>query len=170
MGTKHPNPNFVKIHLSYSVDEIARRLNVSKGTVRRWIKTGLETVGGRGKTIVRGSVVREFLKQRRARLKRPCGPGHLYCLGCRSPREPAGRKAELVLVRRGGSATTIGTLRGICPDCSALMFRHVSLARLDAARGNLEIAFPEALPRLGGIPSPSPNDDSSKEQPEHEIA
>ena len=37
MGTKHPNPNLVKIHLTYSVDEIARRLSISKGTVRRWL-------------------------------------------------------------------------------------------------------------------------------------
>jgi hypothetical protein len=170
MGTKHPNPHFAKIHLNYSVDEIARRLNVSKGTVRRWIKSGLGTVGGKGMTIVRGSVLREFLKRRRAGAKRPCGPGFLYCLRCRSPMEPAGRKADLVLVRRSSGPTTVGTLRGICPDCSTLMFRHVSLARLDAARGNLEIAFPEVLSRLGGIPSPSLNGDSRKDQHEHEIA
>jgi hypothetical protein len=84
--------------------------------------------------------------------------------------EPADRKADLVLVRGGSGPTTVGTLRGICPDCSTLMFRHVSLARLDAARGNLEIAFPEALSRLGGIHSPSLNGDSNRDQHGHEIA
>src|SRR5215204_3197486 len=101
MGTKHPNPNLAKIHLNYSVDEIARRLNVSKGTVRRWIKTGLETVGGKGITIVRGSALREFLKRRRARAKRPCDPGFLYCLRSRIPKKPARPKADLSPVRRG---------------------------------------------------------------------
>ena len=38
MGTKHPNPNLVKIHLTYSVDEVSRLLGVTKGTVRRWQK------------------------------------------------------------------------------------------------------------------------------------
>ncbi len=78
MGTKHPNPNLLKIHLTYSVDEIARKLSVSKGTVRRWLQTGLEPVAGPGLTIVRGSMLRDFLRRRREKAKRPCGPGFLY--------------------------------------------------------------------------------------------
>ena len=60
-----------------------------------------------------------------------------------------------------GTSPSAGTanLRGVCPDCSALMYRRVNIGRLDSVRGNLEIAFPDALSRLRGIPSPSLNDD-----------
>jgi len=80
MGTKHPNPNQIKALSTYSVDEIARLLDVCKGTVRRWIKDGLQCVDGPGLLIVRGSDLRAFLRQRREKAKRPCGPGFLYCL------------------------------------------------------------------------------------------
>jgi hypothetical protein len=169
MGTKHPNPNLVKIHLTYSVDEIARLLAVSKGVVRRWLKTGLESVEGPGITIARGCVLREFLRQRREKAKQPCGPGHLYCLRCRTPKEPANRKADLVRDDLGAArATSTGNLRGVCPDCSALMHRRVNLHRIDLVRGNLEIAVPEALSRLRGIASPSLNGDFRKDGRKHE--
>jgi hypothetical protein len=171
MGTRHPNPNLVKIHITYSVDEIARRLKLSKGTVRRWLKTGLDSVGGKGMTIVRGSVLRAFLRKRRESAKRPCQPGFLYCLRCRAPKEPANCKADLVYVDQGnGKPTRVGNLRGICPDCSALMHRRVNLERLSLVRGNLEIALSEPLSRLRGTPSPSLNSDLSKDDQEHENA
>src|SRR5688500_10044042 len=104
MATKHPNPNLVKIHLAYSVDEIARLLKVSKGTVRRWLDAGLEAIDGPGLTLVRGHALREFLRQRRAKAKCPCGPGFLYCLRCRSRKQPAGGRADLVCDRGTGAA------------------------------------------------------------------
>jgi hypothetical protein len=171
VGTRHPNPNLVKIHLTYSADEIGRRLKVSKGTVRRWLKTGLESVGGRGMTIVRGGVLREFLRRRRESAKRPCGPGFLYCLRCRTPKEPANGKADLLINDRSApDVKRTGNLRGICPDCSTLMYRRVSLDRLGSVRGNLEIALPEALSRLRGIRLPSLNGDLSKDEQAHENA
>jgi hypothetical protein len=167
VGTRHPNPNLVKLHLTYSVDELARTLKVSKGTVRRWLKTGLEAVDGPGLTIVRGSVAREFLRQRRASAKRPCGPGFLFCLRCREPREPAGLKAALVYP---GKVAAGACLRGVCPECSALMYRRVNVARLDAVRGRLDVALPEAQPRLRGIPYPSLNSDFRESEQTHENA
>jgi hypothetical protein len=170
MGTKHPNPNLVKIHQTYSVDEIARLLGVSKGTVRRWLKTGLKRVDGPGMTIVRGSDLRDFLKQRRDKAKHPCGPGFLYCLRCRMPKEPADRRADLVCTNSNTGGAGTGNLRGICPDCSALMHRRVSVARLDAVRGQLQITLPEALSRLRGTCSASVNSDSQQDEQQHENA
>jgi hypothetical protein len=171
MGTRHPNPNLVKIHLNYSVDEIARLLKVHRGTVRRWLKTGLEPIEGKGITIVRGSVLREFLRQRRVNAKCPCGPGFLYCLRCRARKEPTNGKADLLHIDRGArKPTTTGNLRGVCPDCGALMYRRVNLIQLGSVRGNLTITLPEAPSRLRGIPSPSLNDDLSKDEQKHENA
>jgi hypothetical protein len=44
--------------------------------------------------------------------------------------------------------TTSGNLRGICPDCEALIHRRASLAGISAIRGTLEIAFPQARARI----------------------
>lgn len=83
---KLPNHRLVKIHRSYTVEDVARCLAVHKNTVRRWIKAGLPTVGGRGKTLILGSQLRSFLEARRKDAKRPCPPGHFYCLKCQAPR------------------------------------------------------------------------------------
>lgn len=169
MGTKHPNPNRIKALATYSVDEIARLLDVCKGTVRRWIKDGLQCVDGPGLLIVRGSDLRAFLRQRREKAKRPCGPGFLYCLRCRMPKQPTNNIADIVHVNRGkATAACISNLRGVCPACGNLMFRRVNIARLEAVRGDLRIAMPENTSRITGVPSPSVNDHFNKDEASHE--
>jgi Helix-turn-helix domain len=44
---RHPNPRLVKIHRSYTVEEVARILQKHKNTVRAWIKQGLRPIDGR---------------------------------------------------------------------------------------------------------------------------
>jgi hypothetical protein len=108
MVVRNPNPQRIKIHRTYSVDEVARRLGIHKNTVRRWQKDqGLEPIGGKGLTIFRGSVLRAFLEARRRTSKRPSPPGHMYCLRCRATKEPAKRMADLIC-----TGTTVGNLRG----------------------------------------------------------
>jgi hypothetical protein len=41
-----------------------------------------------------------------------------------------------------------GNLRGICPTCDKLIYRRVSLSKLDAVRGDLDIAFPQGMERI----------------------
>src|SRR5262245_20955736 len=112
MGSRHPNPRLAKIHRSYSVEEIARLFKVHKNTVRAWLRKGLEAIDGQRPTVARGEEIRRFLSERRARAKRPSGPGRIYCLPCRAPKVPALKMAECVVT---GHAT--GTLQGICSDC-----------------------------------------------------
>jgi hypothetical protein len=138
MGARHPNPRLIKIHRTYSVDEAARCLRVHKNTVRRWQKSGLVPVEGKGLTIFRGAELRAFLEERRRRAKSPCPPGTMYCLRCRAPKEPLGRMADLIC-----SSPTAGNLRGLCPDCEGLMNRRVNLAKLSDVCGNLGIASPQ---------------------------
>ena len=38
MGKRHPNPRLIKIHRSYTVEEIAAVLGVHRNTVRQWIR------------------------------------------------------------------------------------------------------------------------------------
>jgi hypothetical protein len=150
-----PNPRRVKKLNSYTVDEAARTLDVHKNTVREWIKRGLPTIDDRRPTLVLGGAIADFLVERRVRNRRPCGPGEFYCMRCRAPRRPAERMADYLPL-----TTSTGNLRGICPACSALIHRRVSLAKLGVFRDFLDITFPERLRHIREGLSPSVNCDS----------
>ncbi len=155
MGRRHPNPRLVKIHRNYTVDEAAVTLGVHKNTVRNWQKLGLESIDAVKPGVILGWVLREFLERRRVASKRPCAPGHLYCMRCRSPREPALGMVDLVVL-----SPTQGNLTGICPDCESVMNQRVRLATIDSVRGGLEIQIRQAESRIADSAVPSVNCDS----------
>lgn len=74
--------------------------------------------------------------ERRARAKRPSGPGRIYCLPCRAPKAPTLKMAECLAT---GDAT--GTLQGICPDCGRMIYHRVNPQKIDAVRGDLDVTF-----------------------------
>jgi hypothetical protein len=39
----------------------------------------------------------------------------------------------------------LGNLMAICPDCTSMMYRRVSLGNLELIRGKMDITFPQAL-------------------------
>lgn len=144
MSRRHPNPGLVKTHRSYTVSEIAECLGVHRDTVREMLRRGLPTCDRQRPVLILGRDLAEFLRARRASSKRPCKPGEVYCVRCRAPRSPAGEIAEY-----RPKTSTLGNLVGICPDCDCLIHRRVSLAKLDAARGNLEILMPQGQSHIG---------------------
>jgi Helix-turn-helix domain len=156
MGARHPNPRLAKIHRSYSVEEMARLFNVHKNTVRAWFKQGLKPIDCRRPTVVRGEEIRRFLAERRARARRPSGPGRIYCLPCREPKVPAGKMAECIAV-----GTTTGTLQGICPDCGRMIYRRVNPQKIDAVCGDLDITITQAGTRIEETARPNVNCDST---------
>lgn len=142
---RRPNPRLVKIHRSYTVEEVARTLHTHKNTVRAWIKRGLPTIDRQRPALIHGLELSHFLDDRRKKARHPCANGQIYCVRCRAPKEPAGNMAEYLPI-----TATSGNLRGICPDCEALIHRRVSLAHLDAICANLEITFPQRSARIDG--------------------
>ena len=158
MGARHPNPRLVKIHRNYSVEEVARLFGLHKNTVRNWLKQGLAAVDEWRPTLILGRELSRFLKERRQKAKQPCGPGRIYCIACRAPKIPAGKMADYV-----PASPHTGTLCGICPDCGRLIYRRVSLAKIDAVRADLEITFTRPPSRIGERDVPSLNCDSNKE-------
>lgn len=146
-----------KIHRSYSVDDVARLFKIHKNTVRNWFKQGLEPIDGHRPILVRGAEIRRFLSERRARAKQPSGSGHIYCLPCRAPKVPALKMAECV-----ATGDTTGTLQGICPDCGRMIYRRVNPLKIDAVRGDLDVTFTQAGPRLEETTKPNVNCDSTE--------
>ena len=155
MGHRHPNPKLAKIHRSYSVEDVSRLFKIHKNTVRNWLRQGLTAIDDQRPTVIRGLELRRFLTDRRASAKQTCGPGRIYCLPCRAPKVPAGNMAECITL-----GETIGTLRGICPDCDRMIYRRVNPQKLNAVCGDLDITVTQAGRRIEETAKPNVNCDS----------
>lgn len=154
MRKRHPNPRLVKIHRSYTVEEIAVRLGIHKNTVRRWVKAGLATSDSQRPMLILGQDLRAFIQAQREKNKQTCKPGELYCVRCRAPKFPDGDMVEYVPVTQ-----KFGNLKGICPDCDSIINRRVSLAKIWQVRGKMDISFPEAVKHIVESNKPSVNSD-----------
>ncbi len=151
---RHPNPRLAKIHRNYTVEEVASLYGVHRNTVRQWVKRGLPTSDDRRPMLILGADLAAFLQARRAKGKRTCGPGEIYCVRCRVPRVPAGGMADYLPVTE-----TLGNLIGICSSCETIIYRRVNLARLEQVRGALDVTPLQAQPRIGESTNPTLNSD-----------
>jgi hypothetical protein len=154
MAKRHPNHRLLKIHRSYTVEEIADLFGIHKNTVRRWVNEGLTTTDDKRPMLILGHVLVAFLQARRTKNKQTCKPGELYCVRCRAPKSPAGEIAEYSPITE-----KFGNLIAICPDCNALMNRNVSLARIGEFCRKIDISFPEAVRHLIESANPTSNSD-----------
>jgi hypothetical protein len=153
-GKLRPNHRRVKIHRSYTVEEIARLFGIHKNTVREWIKAGLETSDDRRPALILGRHLAAYLQARRTRNKRPCQPGEIYCVRCRAPKRPAGDMADYRPITE-----KFGNLMGMCPDCYSFMNRRASLAKLVLVRGNMVIRFSQEQGQVRESHQPTVNRD-----------
>jgi hypothetical protein len=131
-----------RIHRNYSVDDVARLHNVAKGTVRRWIKSGLPVLTDQKPMLILGEDLLRFLAARKAQAQ-TCRPDECYCVKCRAPRRPAGDMAEFVPL----TART-GNLRGICPVCGRLMHKRIRCDAVEPLRAVLDVTIAQAVPSL----------------------
>jgi len=154
MKTRRPNPNLVKIHRSYTVEEVAKLFGKHKNTVREWIKQGLAVSDNKRPTLILGAELFTFLQKRRNKNKQPCQPGEMFCFRCRAPRKP-----DADLIEFKPDTEKVGNLAAICPTCTTLMNKRVSIAKLPAIYAQMSIALPLALKRIGESNQPSVNSD-----------
>ena len=141
---RKPKPNWrkVKLHRSYTVDELARTIGVAKGTVRRWLKTGLPYLSDQKPVLILGREALVFRAANKPR-KQKCKPGELYCVKCRTPRTPFENMVELMPLKSGAV-----NLRGLCPDCATLMHKRAALAHIDRIKRHFEVSFLRGFPNL----------------------
>ncbi|OFZ98278.1 MAG: hypothetical protein A3H35_08415 [Betaproteobacteria bacterium RIFCSPLOWO2_02_FULL_62_17] len=154
MKRRRPNPRLAKIHRIYSVEAAASMYGVHRNTVRAWIKGGLPKIDKRRPILIRGRDLVAFLQARRAKGKRPCQPGEIYCVRCRAPKVPGGGMVECESLTE-----TVGNLIGICPDCHSIINRRVSLAKLPQILGQMAVTTPQAQSHISESPNPSVNSD-----------
>ena len=148
------SPRLVKIHRSYTVEEVALLFGIHKNTVRCWLKAGLEANDDKRPVLILGKYLSSFLSHRQIKNKRKCAPGELYCVRCRVPKAAAGQMADYIPI-----TPTLGNLVAICPDCGLMMNRRVSLLRLATVGAELEITLQQALPSINESQQPTVNSD-----------
>jgi hypothetical protein len=134
MPKRRIDPRRIKIHRNYTVEEAAEVIGTHKNTVRLWIKQGLPPADERLPTLILGKELRAFLENRKVRRKHRLAPGQFYCFKCRAQKTPYAGLADYV-----ATSATLGNMKGLCPDCGTIMNRRTSLAKLDRAKGNLEM-------------------------------
>lgn len=120
----------IRATITYTVPELAKRLDVATGTVRSWIRTGLPVIDGDRPKLVHGATLKDWLDRRKAGRSRRCATGEMYCLRCRSPRQHM--PGSLVIIQRNAKTAMMSAL---CTECGARMNRAASVAdAIDAAQ------------------------------------
>jgi DNA-binding XRE family transcriptional regulator len=157
VSKRHPNWRRVKKHLNYTVEEIAQLLGLHKNTVHAMRRNGLQPIDDRRPMLFLGSALANLLRERRKKGKRPLRFGEMFCLRCRDARQPAFAEVESV-----SQTAYSANLRGLCPKCSSLMHRRVSLARVHAIPVEWQDAIRQGRERLRDCGNPSLNCDLGK--------
>lgn len=143
MAKSRANPRLAKIQRSYTVKEIAMLYCVHLNTVCHWIKAGLPVVDLRRPVLLLGSAL-AALRAWRTASKRPCRIGEIYCVRCGEPSLSAGGD-----VRYHPITVTEGSLVGVCPKCTAGLYRCISAANLRQFEGVLRVTLPLAGEHIG---------------------
>src|SRR4029078_13012958 len=91
------NPRRVKIHRTFTVEEVARLFGVHKSTVRGWLKAGLPRIDGRRPILILGRKVVGFLYARREGRRQRCRGGDSIASTVGRPEEL--RPGELIICR-----------------------------------------------------------------------
>jgi helix-turn-helix protein len=84
---RRPDRRRVKALRSYTIDEVARTLEVHRNTVRHWIKAGLPVIDDKRPILMLGADVAKFLLQRRDARRQPCRAGQMLDLRRVTPRK-----------------------------------------------------------------------------------
>jgi len=135
---KRASWRLVKQHRSYQVDEVARLLSFSKGTVRRWIKNGLPIIGLKKPYLITGADLVAFLKAK-SNTGQKCQLNECWCFTCRRPQKIAFGEVEITV-----SNSKIGMLQALCSTCSGLMFKRVSMAKIKEITAILSVTIKQA--------------------------
>lgn len=107
---------------TYSVYEIAELYDITHDTVFRWIRNeGLQRINQSKKYFVHSSDLTKFLEKRNKKNKKPCKENEIYCLKCRTQRNP--KPASLSFKKLPNKSIRVS---GKCSVCDTRMNKPVS--------------------------------------------
>ncbi len=157
MARHRPNMRAIKLHYSYTSEEAAKILGVSKGTVLRWLKNGLPHLTDQRPYLILGADLRDFLAKRK-KPKQRCELHQCFCFRCQEPKAAAGGMVDYI-----PRTALSGQISAICEDCGTIMNKAFSAAKLPLLERQAEVSFPHGQPRLNDRGKPRGNDHFNKE-------
>ena len=151
------NPNRVKIHRNYTVEEIAALFSVHKNTVRSWFKKGFPVLDDQKPMLILGRELKSYLQASHKQKKRKCRPDEMYCMRCKSPRKPAENMVDYVPI-----SVTTGRLVGLCSSCESIINKITSFESVERNPDLFDITFPSAQKHINKIDHLLLNSDLSR--------
>ncbi len=115
----------IKVHISYSIEEIASLLGLHEKTVRNWLTQGLPTIDQKRPLLIYGENLIEFLRKRQKSRKHPCQIDQFYCVKCKAPRTALGSLADLIFKNQ-----KLLKLTALCAVCETKMNKIASSSSL----------------------------------------
>ena len=154
---KRINPRRAKKHRCFSVNELGGLLDVHSRTIRGWLKKGLPAIDGAKPTLILGGEFQEWWGEQNKSAKRPCQPGQMYCLKCKTPKAPA-----LGMVEYSATNAETGNLKALCETCETIMHQRIRLASINERMPGLDVQITQASSSIGAPAHPSSNCNKSK--------
>ncbi|GAB5447417.1 helix-turn-helix domain-containing protein [Gymnodinialimonas sp.] len=124
----------VKMHRSYTIQQLADLLEVTVGTVRRWCKRGLYCLTDKRPFLIEGQDFHEFHAEKLARKKTSLQAFEVYCLGCKTAQTP-----QPGLVDAEPMDAKRDRIMAICPTCERLTRRIIK--RSDLRKWSVKYGF-----------------------------
>lgn len=115
------NPNNIKIHRSYTVNEVSDILGVHPKTVRNWINVGLPVFNEKRPILISGADLKIYLKQKRKTYMHQCQAGEMYCFKCKRPQKP-----NIETLCFSAKPAGMAQMTGRCVECGCKSNKYVS--------------------------------------------
>jgi hypothetical protein len=128
------NLRLIKMTWLYSVQEIAARYGLHKGTVLRWLDEGLRLNDDLRPYRIRGDELARFLGARQKTRKHKCRPNEFYCFKCREPREAFMGIADIDF-----EAPTRFRVKSICAVCNTRISKVQALRNLAKIQNSFHV-------------------------------
>ena len=151
------NPNLIKLHRSYTFDELAAVFGIHKNTVATWVKKGLPCLNERRPFLILGAEARLYLRQQRTVRKKSCKPDELYCVRCKAPSKAAERFVEYLPL-----TPTKGRLTGFCERCEGVINKFASCESLQGYSKLFDLALPKGMQHINDSDCSPLNSDFKK--------
>lgn len=124
-----PSHRALRAARSYTFDEAATALGVSKGTIRNWVNTGLPAMKAQRPYLILGEALKDYLQARATNRKVALQPSELYCLSCKASRTPIGMMVDCI-----PQTAKTARLMGLCEACGGTCNRMISRTKIDLFR------------------------------------
>ena len=134
------NTRLISLRREYSFKEIAKLFNRHIRTVQSWQKQGLKILDGTlSPILVLGSDLKEFLKERDEKCKKPTKEGEFYCTRCNDSRASVLKDVKFIPTKkRTGRGKKQFRITGICEVCSCLLNRFTNEDQIKNFKNSLK--------------------------------